>query len=47
MKPPFFWTPNKITLVIGIFSVFVLAVIALYIFFGLVDVASYGGFQNK
>jgi hypothetical protein len=46
MKPPFFWTPNKITLVIGIFSLFVLGVIALYIYLGLIETASYGGFQK-
>lgn len=46
MKPPFFWTPQKITLVIAIFSLVVLIIIGLYIFLGAVEVASYGGFRK-
>jgi hypothetical protein len=47
MKPPFFWTPSKITLVIGVFSLIVLVIIAMYIYLGLVEAASYGGFSKK
>jgi len=43
MKAPFFWTPQKITLFIFLFSLFVLAIIGFYIYVGLVQFYSGGG----
>jgi hypothetical protein len=47
MKAPFFWTPQKITIGIFLFSLFVLAVIGFYIYVGLVQFYSGGGTINK
>jgi len=43
MKAPFFWTPGKITLVIFLFSLFVLALIVYFFFIGAVEFFSGGG----